>query len=111
MRRLISSKSNSCTEGMVVNAAGISAKVSVHYPGRSVWLPMDGSFSLATSIERWRDGHAEVSRGHSSRFAADEGLNLTCSAEPIFCCPEQMPRKRTLKPEVADGIREIRLGA
>src|SRR4030067_899312 len=25
--------------------------------------------------------------------------------------PEQMPRKRALKPEVADGIREVRLGA
>jgi hypothetical protein len=24
---------------------------------------------------------------------------------------EQMPRKRALKPEVADGIREVRLGA
>jgi hypothetical protein len=49
MRRPIASKSNSCTEGMAVNAAGISVKVGVHYPGRSVYLPS------ATAIERWRD--------------------------------------------------------
>lgn len=35
MRRPISSKSGTCTESMDVNAAGISVKVSVHYPGRS----------------------------------------------------------------------------
>ena len=50
MRRPLSSKSNSCTEGMVVYAAGISVKVGVHYPGRSVYLPS------ATVIERWQDG-------------------------------------------------------
>ena len=36
MRRQISSKSNTCTEGMDVDAAGISVKVGAHYPGRSV---------------------------------------------------------------------------
>ena len=40
MRRQISSKSDTCTEGMDVYAAGISVKVDVHYPGRSVDLPM-----------------------------------------------------------------------
>ncbi|MDT8304058.1 MAG: hypothetical protein RQ760_21430 [Sedimentisphaerales bacterium] len=50
MRRQISSKSSSCTEGMVVYAAGISAKVSVHYPARSVYLPS------AAVIERRQDG-------------------------------------------------------
>ena len=39
MRRQISSKSDTCTESMVVDAAGISVKVGVHYPGRSVGLP------------------------------------------------------------------------
>jgi len=39
MRRQISSKSDTCTEGMVVDAAGISVKVDAHYPGRSVGLP------------------------------------------------------------------------
>ena len=35
MRRPISSKSSTCTESIDVNAAGISVKVSAHYPGRS----------------------------------------------------------------------------
>ena len=38
MRRPISSKSGTCTESTDVNAAGISVKVSAHYPGRSVHL-------------------------------------------------------------------------
>jgi hypothetical protein len=36
MRGHISSKSCTCTEGVVVYAAGISGKVGAHYPGRSV---------------------------------------------------------------------------
>ncbi len=40
MRRHISSKSNTCTEGMGVYAAGISVKVGAHYPGRSVDLAL-----------------------------------------------------------------------
>jgi hypothetical protein len=35
MRRRISSKSSTCTEGVAVYAAGISGKVGAHYPGRS----------------------------------------------------------------------------
>jgi hypothetical protein len=58
MRRPLSSKSDTCTEGMDVDAAGISVKVGAHYPGRSVDLPS------ATVAERRRDGSAEVSRGH-----------------------------------------------
>jgi hypothetical protein len=58
MRRPISSKSNTCTDGMAVDAAGISVKVNAHYPGRSVDLPS------ATVAERRRNGSAEVSRGH-----------------------------------------------
>ncbi len=50
MRRPLSSKSDSCTEGMVVDAVGISVKVGAYYPGSSVYLPS------ATVIERWRDG-------------------------------------------------------
>jgi hypothetical protein len=34
----ISSKSNTCTEGLYVNAVGISVKVRAHYPGRSATL-------------------------------------------------------------------------
>ena len=58
MRRQVSSKSDTCTEGMDVDVAGISVKVSAHYPGRSADLPS------ATVVERRRDGSAEVSRGH-----------------------------------------------
>ncbi len=70
MRRPISSKSDSCTEGAGVYAAGISGKVCAHYPGRSVRLP------LATAAERRRDGRAEVSRRHSSSIDRSEGPNV-----------------------------------
>jgi hypothetical protein len=46
MRGPIDSKSDTCTESMEVYAAGISVKVVVFYPGRSVSLPW------ATVIER-----------------------------------------------------------
>ena len=59
MRRQISSKSGTCTEGLHVDGAGISGKVGAHYPGRSVNL------LYATGAERCRDGLAEVSRWHS----------------------------------------------
>jgi hypothetical protein len=76
MRRRISSKSDSCTEGVGVYAAGISVKVSVHYPGRSVYLP------CATAAERRRDGLAEVSRGHIRSFDPTEGPNMNTEQEP-----------------------------
>jgi len=70
MRRHISSKSHTCTEGMHVDAAGISGKVDAHYPGRSVDLP------CATAVERGRDGSTEVSRGHSRSADRTEGRNV-----------------------------------
>ena len=39
MRGQIDSKSDTCTENVEVDAAGISVKASAHYPGRSVDLP------------------------------------------------------------------------
>jgi len=39
IRRLISSKSHTCTEGVYVYVTGISGKVNAHYPGRSAGLP------------------------------------------------------------------------
>lgn len=39
MRRPLDSKPNTYPESMDVDAAGISVKVNVHYPGRSVNLP------------------------------------------------------------------------
>ena len=70
MRRLISSKSKSCTEGVVVYAAGISGKVSAHYPGRSAYLP------CARNAMRRFDGYAEVSRGHIRPIDQAEGPNM-----------------------------------
>jgi hypothetical protein len=46
MRRLISSKSQFCTESMDVDVAGISVKVTTHYPGRSVRLSSEGLLIL-----------------------------------------------------------------
>ncbi len=70
MRRPLSSKSDTCTESLCVNAADISVKVGAQYPGRSV------SLSRTTVIERWREELAEVSRGHSSSFDRSEGPNM-----------------------------------
>lgn len=41
---------------------GYKCEGRVHYPGRSVYLP------LATAVVRRRDGWTEVSRGHSRRL-------------------------------------------
>lgn len=70
MRRQISSKSDTCMEGVDVYAAGISVKVGAQYTGRSVYLP------CATVIERWREGCAEVSRGYSRSIDRTEGPNM-----------------------------------
>ena len=75
MRRPLSSKSDTCTEGMDVYAAGISVKVGAHYPGRSAGLPFS-----ATVAEKRRDGSAEVSRRHSRFFDRTEGPNVKCVA-------------------------------
>jgi hypothetical protein len=40
VRRQLDSKPNTYPESMDVDAAGISVKVNVHYPGRSAKLPM-----------------------------------------------------------------------
>ena len=75
MRSPLSLKPNTCTESTDVDAAGISVKVSAHYPGRSVDLP------CARAIERWSDGSAEVSRGHSRSFDPTEGPNMNTEQE------------------------------
>jgi len=66
---------DTCTESADVYAAGISVKVGAHYPGRSVDPP------CATAIERWPDGSAEVSRGHSRPFDPAEGPNMNREQE------------------------------
>ena len=55
-------KSKTCTESVVVYAAGISVKVGAHYPGRSPLL-----FREELVLQRCRAMEdEEVSRGHSS---------------------------------------------
>lgn len=71
MRGRIDSKSDTCTEGTYVYAAGISVKVGAHYPGRSVCL------HYATVLARRRDEQAEVSRGHSRPSDRAEGPNMS----------------------------------
>ena len=87
MRRQLSSKSDTCTEGMDVYAAGISVKVSAHYPGRSADLPS------ATVVERRRDGSAEVSRGHSRSIDRTEGPNVKCVTGDLNFDEERRRRK------------------
>ena len=68
MRRPTTSKSDTYTEGLCVYAAVISVEVRVHYPGRSAMLR-----ESATATERWQQGIAEVSRGHSKAWRQAEG--------------------------------------
>ena len=72
MRGQLYSKSNTCTGGMEVYAAGINAKAGAHYPGRSVRPSQNGT----TGAERRREGCTEVSRSHSRRIDRAEGLNV-----------------------------------
>ncbi len=57
-------KSKTCTEGVVVYAAGISVKAGAHYPGRSPLLSREGLvLQRCITMEL-----GEVSRDHSSPF-------------------------------------------
>ena len=67
-RRPTALKSDTYTDGLYVYAAVISVEVRVHYPGRSAMLR-----ESATATERWREGIAEVSRGHSRAWRHAEG--------------------------------------
>jgi len=71
----VSLKPSTCPEGAAVYAAGISVKVSAHYPGRSADLP------CATAAARRSEGSAEVSRGHSRPFDPAEGPNMDMEQE------------------------------
>ena len=109
MRRRISSKSDTCTEGAGVYAAGISVKVGAHYPGRSVGL--SAAVGGTTGGASRREGSAEVSRGHST-LSCSQGKARTCRScrEPASRClvQTQMARRRCRAPtgRAADGIRE-----
>jgi hypothetical protein len=71
MRRPISSKSNTCTESLYVDAAGISVKVSAHYPGRSATL-LDELLSLRGEGKKLQ----KSAEGIVVPFDRSEGLNL-----------------------------------
>ena len=48
VRRLISSKPETCTERRDVDPTGISVKVGASYPGRSAWVPRETLVLLAS---------------------------------------------------------------
>lgn len=86
MRRRISSKSDTYPESSSVDAAGISVKVSVHYPGRSgrlpSWLPppQGGGTDDQKSAEAivapptWREGpNPEERQAGRSLIGTDDG--------------------------------------
>ncbi len=60
MRRPISSKSNTYPESPPVDAAGISVKVGVHYPGRSGRLPKRLSASRGGEMDVQKSAEAIV---------------------------------------------------
>ena len=73
MRSQESSKSNICTEGVVVYVAGINAEVSVHYPGRSVALSTKRLLA-SRGAEKKQQKSAESIVG---RIDPSEGSNIT----------------------------------
>ena len=77
MRRHRTLKSDTCTEGVIVYAAGISVKVSAHYLGRSPLL-----FLNERASQRWVAKEVgEVSRDHSSPFRSwANGYATACGA-------------------------------
>jgi hypothetical protein len=76
--RPISVKPETCTERRDVYPTGISVKVGASYPGRSARVPRGNL--RATGIERCRDAHAEVSRGHSRRQHEPKGRTLKAAS-------------------------------
>jgi hypothetical protein len=74
MMRHKSHKSDTYTEGMTVNVAGISVKVSAHYPGRSLILPL--VLSSSRGDEMGSEKSAEVIKGSSTKNQRTE-LKLT----------------------------------
>jgi len=86
MRRHLSLKSQTCTEGIYVYVAGISRKVSAHYPGRSLFLPKrllsSGDDKMGT------EKSAEVIVGgidhHRRTESKFKGRNLNCIMEAVI---------------------------
>jgi hypothetical protein len=71
MMRHKSQKSNTYPESIIVYVAGISVKVSAHYPGRSLILPLVLLSSRGDEI-----GSEKSAEVILVRRLADEGPNL-----------------------------------
>ena len=69
MMRHKSQKSNTYPESMIVDVAGISVKVSAHYPGRSLILPL--VLSSSRGDEMGSEKSAEVILGSSTNEPKD----------------------------------------
>ena len=81
MMRHKSQKSDTYPEGIAVNVAGINVKVSTHYPGRSLILPL--VLSSSRGDERGSENSAEVMLGSSTQNRRTE-LKLT--GEDLLLC-------------------------
>jgi len=71
MRRQLSSRSNTCTESLYVDAASISVKVRGHYPGRSVRLVIELPASRGDG-KSWQ----KSAEGIVAPFDRSEGPNV-----------------------------------
>ena len=78
VKRRASLKPSTYTEGDVVDKEGISGKVGVHYPGRSVSLP------CATFVVRRREELTEVSRRHNRLLRSSRRPERVNQLEPEF---------------------------
>ena len=100
-RRPLSLKPEVCPEAAGVDAAGISVKAGVSYPGRSAGMPAG-----ARAVETRREMPAEVSRGHSSRATRGEGpnRNQTMETAPLTLVARQ---KESLKAARLSGSNPV----
>ena len=81
MMRHKSQKSSTYTESMIVYVAGISVKVSAHYPGRSLILPL--VLSSSRGDEMGSEKSAEVILGSSTK---NQRTKLKLTGEDLLLC-------------------------
>jgi hypothetical protein len=81
MMRHKSQKSDTYPEGIIVYVAGISVKVSAHYPGRSLILPL--VLSSSRGDETGSEKSAEVILGSSTK---NQRTELKLTGEDLLLC-------------------------
>jgi hypothetical protein len=81
MMRQLSQKSDTYTESLTVDVTGISVKVSAHYPGRSLILPLVLSSSRGDEIRSEKS--AEVILGSSTK---NQRTELKLTGEDLSLC-------------------------